>query len=152
MKKIFVILTGLLFVGIGIFLLVNGNAKNKRCTVETIGTVTEIKEDRSTDSNGDYTYTYYPIITYEVGEKVITKQSNIGTAMGSNLRLNKHVSISSEHSKYSVNDKIDILYNPDNVEEFIIKGETTNSTNFIGIISIVLGSLAAILGVIRRIE
>lgn len=148
MKKVLVVLVGLLFVGIGIFVLVSGNAKVKRCTVETVGMVVEIKEERTTDSEGDYQYTYYPVIRYQAGDRTITKQSSSGSSSNSRLSLGA-VSFSSSKSKYSVNDSIEIMYNPDNVEEFIIKGD--KGSNIIGIVFIVLGSLAAVLGIIKPV-
>ena len=148
MKKILIVLFGILFVGIGIFVLINGNAKVKRCTVDAVGTVVEIKEEWSRDSDGNDKYTYYPVIRYQAGNKTITKQSSSGSSSSSRVSLGA-VSLSSSHSKYSVNDRIDILYNPNNVEEFIIKGD--KGLSFIGIIFIALGALAAIFGIIKPI-
>ena len=133
MRKIFVILFGIIFAGIGIFLLINGNELKKRCTAETVGTVVEIVREESTDSDGDMEYTYYPIIEYKAGDSVINRKSSAG----------------SSSSKYNVNDKVDILYNPNKAEEFIIKGD--NSSNILGIIFIVVGIIVAIFGVIGRI-
>ena len=80
-----------------------------------------------------------PVIAYqlrindpEVKPETITKQSNIG----------------STPSKYKVNDKVDILYNSNNIEEFIIKGD--KSSNVIGIIFIVLGGIVFVCGIIRK--
>ena len=131
MKKIFVILFGIIFIVVGIFLLINGKQKAKRCTEEIIGTIVEIKEETSTDTNGVIEYTYYPIIEYQVGEKTITKQSSTG----------------SNTSKYNLNDKIDLLYNPNNIEEFIIKGD--KSSNYIGIVFIVLGTITFFVGLFK---
>ena len=53
-NKIFVILFGILAIGVGIFLLVSGNNKAKRCTSEAVGTVNEIIEEKeeTTDEDG----------------------------------------------------------------------------------------------------
>ena len=150
MKKILVVLVGILFVGIGIIVWLNENAKVKKCTVETVGTIVEIKEEisknRDDDYNDKYKYTYYPVIRYRAGERTITKQSSSGSSSNSKISIGGAITLSSTHSKYRVNDSIDILYNPDNVEEFIIKGDKT--TNFIVIICIILGVLTTIVGVI----
>lgn len=136
MKKILVILTGLIFVGIGIYFYVNGKALSKRCTVEAVGTVVNIKVEESLEDDDGYTrtvYTFYPVIEYKAGDKTVSKQSSTG---------------SSSSSQYNVNDKLDILYNPNDVEEYIIKGDT--SSNFIGILFIVAGVVVAIVGVVKR--
>lgn len=148
MKKILVVIIGLLFVGIGIFILVNGNEKNKRCTEETVGTVVEIKEEKSRDDDGGYKYTYYPIIRYQAGDRTITKQSSTSKSSSSSFSIGG-IGFSSSNSTYNVNDSIEILYNPNNVEEFIIKGD--KSYNFIGIVFIFLGGLASILGIIKPV-
>lgn len=132
MRKIGVILFGLLFVAIGVYLLISGNAKAKRCTEAAVGTVVGIDQEEYTDEDGNFRYTYYPVIEYKAGEKTISKKSSDG----------------SNQSKYKIGDKLDILYNPNKVEEFIIKGD--NGSNIIGIVFIALGAIAAIAGVIKR--
>ena len=137
-KKILVIVIALVFVGIGVFLIIRGNELAKRCTEEAVGTVVEIKMEESLESDeyGTHTiYTYYPIIEYKAGDKTVTKQSENGA---------------SGQSAYKLNDKIDILYNPQNVEEFIVKGD--NSSNFMGIIFIVAGVLALGVGIFAKIQ
>ena len=132
MKKIIVIIVGILFAAIGIFLFISGKNQEKRCTVETVGTVIEIIEDISTDSDGDETHSYYPVIEYKVGDKIISKKSSTG----------------SNPSKYHVNDKIAILYNPDKIDEYIIKGDKTS--NILGIAFAVAGSIVAIIGIVKK--
>jgi len=133
MKKIGVIIFGIVFAIIGLFVFVKGNEQTKRCTEEAVGTVIEIKEDLSTDDDGNPTYTYYPVIQYVVGERTITKRSSSG----------------SSSLAYHLNDKVDILYNPNNVEEYIIKGDKTS--NIIGIVFIILGVIVCIVGVTKEI-
>lgn len=134
MRKIGIIIFGLIFVIVGIFIFIKEKEQTKRCTEEIVGIVTEIKDDTSIDEDGNLTHTYYPIIQYTAGDRIITKQSSSG----------------SSSSIYHFNDKVDILYNPNNVEEFIIKGDKTS--NILGIVFIVLGSIVCILGVIKEEE
>lgn len=149
MKKIFVILIGILFAVVGTLVLVYGNAKSKRCREETIGTIVDIKQEWSSDSDGNSKYTYYPIIRYQVGERTITKQSNIGTTSNTGYSVGGGVTVSFNNSKYNINDTIPVFYNPDNVEEFIIKGE--KKLNFIlGIVFIIMGSISVIIGIISK--
>ena len=133
MQKLKVILIGVIFLAVGIFMYVKGQNQTQNCTVQTVGTVVEITEEMSTDSDGDITYTYYPVIKYTADDKTVRKQYSTG---------------SSNYSKYSINDKIDILYNPSNVEEYIIKGD--NSSNIFGIIFGVVGILILLIGIIKK--
>ena len=132
MKKILVILFGLIFAGIGVFILIKGNDLARRCTVSTEGTVVEIITEDSTDDDGFTTYTYYPVIQYIANGKIVSKKSSSG----------------SNPSKYNLNDRVDILYDPNKVEDYIIEGDKT--TSFLGIIFIVAGLAVAIIGVIKH--
>ena len=132
MKKIFVILFGLLFIGVGAFMLIIGNDLAKRCTASAEGTVVEIITEDSTDDDGFTQYTYYPVIQYSVDGKNVSKKSSSG----------------SNPSKYNVNDKVDILYDPNKIEDYIIEGDKT--TSFLGVIFIVAGIAVAIIGVIKH--
>lgn len=136
MKKILVILVGIVIVGVGIFSLVSAKGLSKRCTVEAVGTVTEIKVEESFEEDHDgvtrTSYTYYPVIEYNAGDQIVSKQSNNGSGS----------------PNYKVNDKIDILYNPDNVEEYIIKGD--KSSNIVGIVFVAVGVVVAIFGFFKK--
>ncbi len=134
MKKIGVIIVGIIFLAVGIFLFVRGKNREKNCTAETVGTIIEIKEDTSTDTDtGRITYVYYPIIEYKAGESMVRRQGENG----------------SSNPNYKVNDKINILYNPNNIEEFMIKGD--NSSNIVAIIFVILGAAVVILGFFKKI-
>ena len=132
MRKILVILLGVIFIGVGIFVLIQSNDLAKKCTEENIATIVNYHIETSTDSDNNITYTYYPIINYNVGTKSVTKQSKTGYG----------------NEKYNINEKITILYNPNNVEEFIIKGDKTG--NILGIAVIVAGAIALVLGIFKR--
>ena len=118
------LLVGLIFVAVGIFVLKQDECLQQRCTEETIGTVVDIIVETHYDSEDGFEHTYYPVIEYKVGDRTITKKSNIG--QGS--------------SKYTVGQQIEICYNPNDVEEFIIKGDT--SSDLMGKLFIALGSVA----------
>ena len=89
------------------------------------------EEDHSDDS---YSVTYFPVVEYEAGGKTVSKKSSFGQ----------------NPSKYNVGDKVDVCYNPEKVEEYIIKGDT--SSTFIGVIFIILGVIIAIVGVFNIIK
>lgn len=134
MKKIFIILFGLIFIGVGVFMLIKDNDLAKRCTASAEGTVVEIisEESTHTEDDGFTQYTYYPVIQYIVEGKTVSKKSSSG----------------SNPSKYNVNDKVDILYDPNKVEDYIIEGDKT--TSFLGVIFVVAGIAVAIIGVIKH--
>ena len=128
-KMLIFMLGGILAIIVGIVMIVKGNALVKRCTVETQGTVIEnVEQEDYDDENHTMRYTYYPVIEYKAGDKTVTKQSSTGTG----------------EVKYKENDKITIMYNPDDAEEFIIKGD--NSNNIIAIIFIAVGSVVTLVG------
>ena len=134
MRRLFVILFGVVFVAVGVFVFVRGNNIQKRCTEEIVGTVVEIEREISTDSDGYQEYMYYPVIEYKAGEETVTKKYNVGSG----------------NSKYNLEDKVTVLYNPDNVEEYIIKGD--KSSNLIGIVFIVLGAVVVVAGFIGKVN
>lgn len=130
MKKTLIpLLVGIIFLVIGIFITIQGNGLKERCTGEATGTVVKIIEE--VDSSDDSTsYTYYPVIEYKAGEQNVSKKSDIG----------------SNPSKYQVGEKVEILYNPNKIDEYIIKGD--NTFGILGIVFIVVGAvlLVATLG------
>ena len=135
MKKIVTILFGIIFVAVGIFVKVRGNNMAKKCTTPAVGTVVEIKQEEDYDSdNGGYTYTYYPVIEYEANGETVTKQYSTG----------------SNRSEYRINDKVNILYNPEKVDEYLIEGDKTS--NLFGIIFIVMGAVIVVAGIFGKIN
>ena len=123
------LLVGFMFIIVGIVTMNQGNDLKKRCTEETIGTVVEVicESDYSTTED-TYTYTYYPVIEYQVGERTISQKSRSGQYP----------------PKYKVGDQVEIYYNPDNAEEYIIKGDSIPT--YLGIIFIVIGSIVLAVG------
>lgn len=135
MNKIFIIIFGIVFLCVGVYILISGNELAKKCTVETVGTVVGNKEEASESYDGEYTsttYSYYPIIEYKVKDETIKGEGTTG----------------SNPPKYNAGDTLDILYNPNNVREFMIKGD--KSSNIFGIVFIVAGALITVLGIFSK--
>ena len=84
-----------------------------------------------TDSEGYTSIVYTPQIEYKVGEQLVTAKGNG----------------SSNASDHTIGEQIEIMYNPDNIEEHMIKGD--NSSKIGGIIWIVLGSIILLVGVVK---
>ena len=131
MKKLFIILMGIVFVGVGIFMIVRGNDLAKRCTTETTAKVVSIETEESTDSDGHYTYTYYPVFEFNAGEKTITQKGSTG----------------SSRAQYKIGDSVELLYDANKPEDFIVKGDKTS--NILGIIFVVAGVFVTGVGVIK---
>lgn len=119
MQRFGMLLVGIIFIAVSVFMYFKNTNLVKNCTVSAVATVVDMREEFSsdTDNNG---YMYYPIIEYQAGERKVTTELGSGSSTPS----------------YHINDKIDILYNPQKTDEFIIKGDSTSN-----ILSIVFGVL-----------
>lgn len=122
MKKDSVFLFAGILIIIGICIFVYQNLKINRCTQEVSGSVLEVKEEHTTDDDGNRKYTYTPIIGYTVNGKLIEKRGH-----------------SSSYQKYRRGEKLTIMYNPDKVEEFVIKGDIMR--RFMGVYLMVAGAI-----------
>ena len=132
MQRFIPLLVGIIFVGIGCFLFWKSGEDAKNCTVAAVATVVDYKEEVDTDSDSNG-WLYYPIIEYKVGSETIRVTS----------------SKSSSFKEYNINDKIDILYNPNKKEEYIIKGD--NTTKIMSIVFIAIGGLVTLAGIYMAI-
>lgn len=128
-NKIIVIVVGLIFLGVGIFTYFNNKRLVKVCTKEAVATVVRYEEKWDDES-----YMYCPVVEYLAGEKSINKE--IGTC--------------STKREYSIGEKLNILYNPDKIEEFIIKGE--KATGFFSYIFMGLGAVVIVAGIVCKFD
>ena len=128
-RKLILVILGIVSIGLGIFIIVSGNELAKVCTEETTGTIVGILREEETDSEGYMSIVYTPQIEYKVGEQLFTEKGNG----------------SSNASEYKVGEQVDIMYNPNNAEEHIIKGD--NSSNVGGIIWICIGVVILLVGI-----
>ena len=121
MQRYLVIIVGVIMLGAGGFLFYKNANLTKKCTEEAEATVVDMKQDFSTDSDGTSSYMYYPIIEYKVKEDTIRVTMDSGSST----------------PKYNINQKITVLYNPNNNKEFIVKGD--KSSNIMSIVFMALG-------------
>ena len=126
-KKIFVILIGVIFAGVGVYMLKQSDDLSERCTQEAIGTVVGVDEQLN-DSSTSIEYTYYPVVQYTVGDHQITKEYSTGSGA----------------PKYHEGQQINIMYDPQNEEDYVIVGD--NNANFLGIIFTAIGIFVAVCG------
>lgn len=133
MQRFLGIIFGILFIGVGIFMYFKNTNLVKNCTVETVATVVDMKQELSTDSDGS-SYLYYPIIEYKAGENTVRVTMDSGSST----------------PRYNINDKITVLYNPNNTKEFIVKGEKIS--NIFSIVFIILGVIVTGFGIKMAIK
>ena len=126
-KKFIPLLVGVILIGAGIFMYFRAAGLEKACTEETTATVVSMREDIDT-SVDEIRYIYYPVVSYEANNKTIEKQLSSG----------------SNNPEYRIGDTLQILYNPENIEEFIVKGE---NQNIIWIILVSLGGVCIVAGI-----
>lgn len=128
MQRFLVLIIGIIFLGLGVFLYFKNDNLVKNCTEETLATVVDMKQEFA-DSDSSSTYIYYPILEYQVGDNTVRVTMNRGSSTPS----------------YNINDKITVLYNPNKTKEFIVKGD--KSSNIFTIILGVIGLLVTGYGI-----
>lgn len=121
-KKFLPLVLGVILIGVGAFFYFRNSELARVCTEPSTATVVNMREDFvSTDGEG-IRYVYYPVVQYTAGDQTITEE--LGT--------------SSNPPAYNINDTIEILYNPDKLNEFMVAGENSY------IITIIMGALGAV--------
>ena len=75
-RKLILVILGIVSIGLGIFIIVSGNELAKVCTEETTGTIVGILREEETDSEGYMSIVYTPQIEYKVGEQLFTEKGN----------------------------------------------------------------------------
>ena len=133
MKRFIVLIVGVIFLAVGIFMFVKNDSLKKNCTIEAEATVVDMKQEYTadTDTTG---YMYYPIIEYTAGENTVRTTIEQGSSTPA----------------YSIDQKITIMYNPKNTKEFYVKGEVT--TNIMSIVFIALGAVISVFGAITAFK
>lgn len=120
MQRFIVVIVGVIFLAVGGFMYFKNANLVKNCTVEAVATVVDMKQDLSTDDTTT-SYIYYPIIEYTANSNTVRVTMDKGSSTPA----------------YSINEKITILYNPNNTKQFLVKGD--NSSNIFSIVFVVLG-------------
>ena len=93
--------------GIGaIFFYKNGLEK---CNISTVATVVDFEKEVSRGMDKKLSTIYYPVVEYQVGDKVIQRKASTGQ----------------NPPDYYKGEEIEIRYNEENPKEFIIVGDNT---------------------------
>ena len=117
------ILIGAGFIVVGVLLILLGIRKIIKCSGRTVGKITGVHEDVTTDDDGFNSYSYSPEFEYEVNGKVYH---------GSGSRAY------SKRRKIRIGGNINVFYNPNKPEEHFTKGGGF-ILPFLGIMSIIVG-------------
>ena len=106
--KFVALLVGVIMIGVGVFTYFHNNELAKVCTEKVTATVVSMREEFEASSDTEGTrYIYFPVIEYQANGTSVKAE----IANGSNPPV------------YSVNDNVEIFYNPNKPSEFIIAGE-----------------------------
>ena len=129
MQRFMCLIVGVIFLAVGVFMFVRNNRLEKNCTAEAQATVVDMKEEVNTDSDAATNYTYYPIVEYTAGETAVRAVMDDGSSTPA----------------YDIGEKVTILYNPNKINEFMVKGAI--SSKIISYVLMALGALISIFGV-----
>lgn len=129
MQRFLGLIMGVLFVAVGVFMYIKNDSLAKNCTMESEATVVDMKQDFSSDSDSTSSYIYYPIIEYQANDETVRVTMDQGSSTPA----------------YQINDKITVMYNPNKVKEFYIKGD--KSSNIISIVFMAIGAVVTGFGI-----
>ncbi|MBR1540615.1 MAG: DUF3592 domain-containing protein [Clostridia bacterium] len=108
---------GIIFICLGFINWFRFNFKKSRCAEQVEGIIVDYIEKYNSDS---ITPSYFPVVQYETPSGIVTQKSSTG----------------GYPALYEINDKINICYNPNKTNEFIIQGDNTEKTFTIILFSI----------------
>ena len=106
-------------------LIVMQAGKSRRCTEETAATVVGT-ERRTRRSRGRTSTEYHPVLEFAAKDQTVRKAAENSSMF---------------RGKYKEGDSLTIRYNPENPEEFIVKGKVTATVFLGGAALILLGAL-----------
>ncbi len=143
LPKPMILLIGVLFFAVGIFLIIRTVHNSTHLTAETTAVITDVKMEESTrydsnkskaliEINGKEQKTdkfYYPVAEYTVDGQTYSAEGTSG---------------SSDPNKYKVGDSLKIKYNPDNPAQADLTGGSAKGGIIPAIACIIAGLLAGI--------
>ena len=128
---ILLIVMGLVFLGIALYIRVSETNKKKACTEKTDGVVTNVIKSEITGNIGEASmYTWIPVFTYKAEGQELTKKSIYGA----------------ERQMLYIGQKVTVYYNPDNINDYYVL-EEKNISKIQKIFS-VIGAILILISVI----
>ena len=122
---------GLIFLLIGLVFKKSSEEKRIKCTEKTTAKIKDIKSDYFGDALNEHSYvSYFPVIEYNIENKNYVRKYDVGF----------------KKNTYEIGDEVEILYNPEEPNEFYFAGDKTSAK--IGELFPVLGGGFLTLGVI----
>jgi len=122
-------LFGIFLFVLGIFSFHEIKKKKIKCTSKTYGKVIDIIKRRGSTARGYFTWIFYPVFEYNIGENKFVKESLHGTS----------------DLKYIIGQEVEVYYNTEDYNEYYIAGDTTQKTS--SIFLTIIGGLAIILSI-----
>ena len=126
------IVLGIGLIALGAALFTSGRKRVKRCTTQTVGRITGVRESEDRDSDGDVTTDYTPEFEF-----VVNGQVYHGTGDTSYNR----------RKKVKIGGSINVFYDPEDPREHYTRGGG-KSQPVVGVVFIILGVLT-LLGIFK---
>jgi len=132
----------LVFGGLGVWLMIASRKQQQKVaasqnwpTVLAQITLAEVRESRSTDSEGDIQRSYYPHIEYTYQVNGVTYHGD-QIAFGARRGYASPKKANEEIARYPVGAQVRAYYNPENPKEAVLRQQATG-TNFMLIFGII---------------
>lgn len=127
------VIWGIVLLAFGVISIIKELKRSARCTEHTPGYVVDVIKDQRINDDGNKTkrYSYTPVFEYMIDGKTFRSQSNVSTG---------------DKYEYKIGDSVNILYNPQQPDEFLIKGKSKKSGIGFGVVLTLLGILIIALG------
>jgi len=110
---------------LGMYMIFSDISKARKCTGETVGTVVGTESKLVRGGRRSHRE-YFPVVEYDVDGSTYWKRADIGSRSA---------------SKYPEGSTLDVRYDPDDPEKFMIKGKSLRSGLFSGILLVLFGVL-----------
>jgi len=121
MINIGVLLVGIVFLTVGIIMLTKQLKSKKHNTATASATVVAYEEQVSHDADTGRSVSYFPVMRYWAGGIWQEKRSDVGRG----------------RKLYEIGQVLDVLYDPEHPENFIIAGD--KSTAIVSVVIIIVG-------------
>ena len=107
------LLVGIVIVLIGILSIRKGSHTKNRCTASAVIVEVQAEKDEAGSENTHKKYIYTPIYEFVAGGKTIRKNGGI---------------YSHNKREFNVGDTVEVKYNPDKPEEFLVNGKSSGKS------------------------
>ncbi len=124
MNEVGIIILGIIFLLVGLWVTWRSISKKIKCTVEYEAEITEVKRHSYKSNSTNRRREYSPVVKYIVDGKVFVSEADITSIVP---------------NKFKPGEKLTIKYNPEKPEDFCVKGKLGNIKS--GVVCFLLGVL-----------